>query len=91
MDGLSNFSSLDPDFNKHHTRLLLNTGFEYDIFNSLAYRMTLFTETQDKFRDSFLSHDLILWPVDRILIRGGVSSDVKGNRLGFTIGGGLAF
>jgi len=53
--------------------------------------MTLFAETKDRFQDSFISHDFILWPVDRISLRGGVSSDLNGDRLGFTIGGGLAF
>jgi len=75
----------------HDTRRLLNTGFEYDFFDSLADRMTLFAETKDRFQDSFISHDFILWPVDRISLRGGVSSDLNGDRLGFTIGGGLAF
>ena len=75
----------------HDTRLLLNTGFEFDIMDSLAFRSTLFAETKDRFQNSVISHDLILWPVDRIFIRGGVSSALDGNRFGFSIGGGLAF
>ena len=75
----------------HDTSLILNGGFEYDLFDSLAYRMTLFTETQDRFQDSVMSHDLILWPVNKIFIRSGIYSNLNGDHMGFMVGGGLAF
>lgn len=80
------FSEVDND-----TSLLLNIGFEADILDVLGYRMTLDLETEDRFRDSTLMNDLILWPHERIYIRGGVATSLDGGGLGFTIGGGLAF
>lgn len=80
------FNDVDND-----TSLLLNVGFEADILDVLGYRMTLDLETEDRFRDSTLMNDLILWPHERIYIRGGVATSLDGGGLGFTIGGGLAF
>ena len=76
---------------RYDTRLLLNTGFEYDLMDSLAYRMTLFTETKDRFRDSVVAHDLILWPVNRLFLRGGLATQLDGGHIGFSLGGGVAF
>jgi hypothetical protein len=83
---LAAFNEVDND-----TNLLLNIGFEADILDVLGYRATLDLETEDRFRDSMLMNDLILWPHERIYIRGGVATSLDGGGLGFTIGGGLAF
>ena len=76
---------------RHDTRLILNAGLEYDIFDSLAYRLTLFTETQGQFEDSALMNELIMWPTQRIFLRGGFTTDLSGYNPGFLVGGGLAF
>lgn len=75
----------------HETRLLLNGGFETDLLDCLAYRMALHAETEDRFLDSRITNDLILWPHDKIFVRGGIVSSLDGGGLGFTVGGGLAF
>ncbi len=75
----------------HETKLLLNAGFEYDLLDSLAYRMTLHGETKHRFQDSAITNDLILWPVERIFLRGGLVSTLDGSHFGFSFGGGLAF
>jgi hypothetical protein len=77
--------------NRHDTRLVLNAGLEYDIFDSLAYRLTLFAETQDRFEDSAIMNEFILWPTKRIFLRGGITSDLTGSNAGCLVGGGLAF
>lgn len=75
----------------HDTSLLLNVGFEADILDYLGYRMTLDLETEDRFRDSTISNDLILWLHEKIYLRGGMATSLDGGGLGFTVGGGLAF
>ena len=94
------FSRTDADFMlgflggnavDHDTRLLANVGFEYDILDYLGYRMTLNLETKDRFQDSIITNDLILWPHDKIFVRGGLATSLDGGGIGFTIGGGLAF
>lgn len=79
------------NFVDHDTSLLLNVGFEADILDFLGYRMTLNLETKDRFQDSMLMNDLILWPHERIFARGGFATSLDGAGIGFTIGGGLAF
>lgn len=76
---------------RNATRLILNAGLEYDIFESLAYRLTLFAETKGQFEDSALMNELILWPTQRIFLRGGITTDLSGYNGGFLVGGGLAF
>lgn len=76
---------------RNDTRLILNAGLEYDLFESLAYRLTLFTETQGQFEDSALMNELIMWPTRRIFLRGGFTTDLSGDNAGFLVGGGLAF
>lgn len=78
-------------FVEHDTSLLLNVGFEVDLLNFLGYRMTLLSETSDRFGDSILLNELILWPHERIFIRGGAGIALDSDRPGFAIGGGLAF
>lgn len=101
----ANFSRTDADFFlgtdpqnmtagnvvDHETSLLLNVGFEADILDYLGYRMTLNMETEDSFQDSMLTNDLILWPHEKIFVRGGMATSLDGGGIGFTIGGGLAF
>jgi len=77
--------------NRSDTRLILNAGLEYDLFESLAYRLTLFAETKDQFEDSAIMNELIMWPTERIFLRGGFTTDLSGNNAGFLVGGGLAF
>lgn len=79
------------NFVDHDTNLLFNAGFEVDLLNSLGYRMTFLTETSDRFGDSILLHELILWPHERIFLRGGIGTSLESDRPGFAIGGGLAF
>ena len=76
---------------RNDTRLILNAGLEYDIFDSLAYRLTLFAETQDQFEDSAIMNEFIMWPTQRIFLRGGFTTDLSGYNSGFLVGGGLAF
>lgn len=78
-------------FVEHDTSLLLNAGFEVDLLDSLGFRMTLLGETSDRSGDSILLHELILWPHERIFVRGGVGTSLNSDRPGFAIGGGLAF
>lgn len=75
----------------HETDLLLNGGFEYDLLGALGYRMTFHAETSDRFQDSVVTNELILWPHERIFVRGGVATSLESGRLGYAIGGGLAF
>ena len=75
----------------HETRLLVNGGFEADLLDCLAYRMVFHAETEDRIQDSRITNDLILWPHDKIFVRGGIVSSLDGGGLGFTVGGGLAF
>ncbi len=86
--GLNGFADNIVD---HDTDLLLNAGFEFDLLDVLGYRMTIDFETQDRFRDSMLSNELILWPHEKIFIRGGTVTSLDGGGLGFALGGGLAF
>ncbi len=79
------------NFVDHDTSLLLNAGFEVDLLDFLGYRMTLLTETSDRFGDSILLNELILWPHERIFVRGGIGTSLESDRPGFAIGGGLAF
>ena len=79
------------NFVDHQTDLLLNGGLEWDLLDNLAFRMTLHAETSDRFRDSVVTNELILWPHDRIFIRGGVVTSLDHGGSGFTLGGGLAF
>ena len=74
-----------------NTELLFNAGFEYDLLDVLGYRMTIDCETTGRFRDSLLLNDLILWPHEKIYIRGGLATSLEGGGLGFAIGGGLTF
>lgn len=74
-----------------NTELLFNAGFEYDLLDVLGYRMTIDCETTGRFRDSLLLNDLILWPHEKIFIRGGLATSLEGGGLGFAIGGGLTF
>lgn len=73
------------------TDVLFNVGFEYDLFDVLGYRMTIDCETGGRFRDSMLLNDLILWPHEKIFIRGGLATSLEGGGVGFAIGGGLTF
>jgi len=73
------------------TDVLFNAGFEYDLFDVLGYRMTIDCETGGRFRDSLLLNDLILWPHEKIFIRGGLATSLEGGGIGFAIGGGLTF
>lgn len=73
------------------TSLLLNAGLEADLLDALGYRMTLHAETEERFRDSMITNELILWPHERVFVRAGISSSLEGGGLGFAVGGGLAF
>jgi hypothetical protein len=79
------------NFVDHDTDLLLNAGFELDLLDYLGYRMTFHAETSDRFRDSVITNDLILWPHERIFVRGGLITSLDNGGPGFSIGGGLAF
>ncbi len=88
---ISPLGGFADNFVERDTSLLLNVGFEVDLLDFLGYRMTLLSETSDRFGDSILLHELILWPHERIFIRGGVGTALESDRPGFAIGGGLAF
>ncbi len=75
----------------HDSDLLLNAGFEFDVLDYLGYRMSFDIETSDRFQDSMMFNELILWPHEKIFVRGGMASSLDGGGLGFAIGGGLAF
>lgn len=83
---MAGFNAVD-----HSSRLLLNVGFEADILDYLGYRMALHLETKNRFQDSIMTNDLILWPHDNIYLRGGMATSLDGGGIGFTVGGGLAF
>lgn len=78
-------------FVESETSLLLNAGFELDLLDCLSFRMTLLAETKDRFQDSILTNELIVWPHDRIFFRGGVANSLDNGGTGFAVGGGLAF
>ena len=75
----------------HETELLLNGGFEFDLLDWLGYRMTFHAETSDRLQDSIVTNELILWPHERVFIRGGMATSLDQGGPGFAIGGGLAF
>ncbi len=87
----SPFGGFADNFVDHDTSLLFNAGFEVDLLDSLGFRMTLLAETSDRFGDSILLNELILWPHERIFVRGGIGTSLESDRPGFAIGGGLAF
>ncbi len=85
-----------PNFAPTHTKfddtqLLLNAGLEYDLFDSLAYRLTVYAETEESFSESAFMNELILWPSEHIFLRGGITADFNGEHVGYIFGGGLAF
>ena len=73
------------------SELLLNAGFEFDLLDSMGYRLTVDIETRDRFRDSMVMNELILWLHERIFVRGGMVTSLDSGGLGYAIGGGLAF
>ena len=76
---------------RHDTELLLNSGFEYDLFEKLGYRMTLDFETKGPIKRSRLSNDLIYWPHKKLFLRGGILNSLDGHRAGIRLGIGLTF
>ena len=87
-DGVNTFADR---FENRQTDLLLTAGFEFDLFDVLGYRMTVDFETRDRFRDSTIANELILWPHEKVFIRGGLVTSLEGGGIGFGVGGGLAF
>jgi len=83
-------NSLAANVVDNDTDLLLNAGFEFDLLDSLGYRTTVDIETSDRFRDSTITNELILWLHERVFVRGGMVTSLDGGGLGFAIGGGLA-
>ncbi len=85
------FGTFADNIVDHQTDLLLNGGVEYDLLGYLGYRMTFHAETSDRFQNSIVTNELILWPHEQIFVRAGIANSLNDGRPGFAIGGGLAF
>lgn len=71
-------------------RLLVAPGLELDLWDFAAVRATFDLET-DELEDTQFLGDIILWPADRLFVRGGIVAPFNGSGVGGTIGGGVEF
>ncbi len=70
---------------------MLNFGAEYDFTDSTAVRVTIFSELEDQFDESFYTAELIHWLHPHIFLRGGLVGDLRNEIIGTVVGGGFAF
>lgn len=66
-------------------------GTEADLTSFAALRLALDVETQESFGDSGIATELILWPLEKVFVRGGFITPLDGDGIGGTIGAGFQF
>lgn len=83
-DGVSSKDKVDD------VGLLVAPGIELDLLDCAALRATFDLATDD-LDDTLFLGDVILWPAERVFVRGGIFAFFNGDGVGGTIGAGFEF
>ncbi len=84
--GVASFTETSYD-----TQFRLVLGTEADLTSYAALRFSFDVETEEQFGNSAFASELIVWPLERVFLRGGMITPLNAEGIGGAVGAGIQF